>query len=99
MNKHFSSRPTGTENEDPFVLDDLVPDELELIAALCAHVKLGQGTKYSHAALNLMDKIEAYVNDPNYLQNACNNVNVDIAEYDRHGSRMAVLFDYFEIIV
>lgn len=83
--KHLSSRPDEMEDEDPFVLDDLVPNELELITALLCHVRLGGSSPYSHAAMNLLDKIENYVCDPNYSDVACQNVNVQSREFDKNG--------------
>jgi hypothetical protein len=99
--KHLSSRPTEDDfDEDPFVLDDLVPDELELITALLCHVRLGGSSKYSHAAMNLLDKIENYVCDVNYSNLACQNVNVQSREFDSHGVQISLPpGGYFELEV
>ena len=81
--KYFSSRPT--ENEDPFVLDDLVPAELELIAALLCNVRLGNHSVYAQAAFSLMEKITDYVGDEDYLVECANAVNITVDITDSLG--------------
>lgn len=98
MTRFISSRPE--ENEDPFVLDDLVPTELELICALLYNVRLGTKSQYKVAATNLLNKIESYMNDSQFAEHAADNVDMEVIVLNAAGSVIATLGrDNFEIDV
>lgn len=94
--KHLSSRPI--EDEDPFVLEDLVPAEMELIAALLYHVQLGNNRMYRTAAFSLMEKIERYVGDEDYIRECAEHVKPTINILDAQGWTVGSATE-FEIIV
>jgi len=98
----FSSRPDEDDDlEDTFSLEDLVPDELELIAALLYNCTLGSGVSpYRDAAYNLMNKIEAFTNDTDYCVDAAENVDVHIQILDDDANHIEIVDkEHFEILV
>lgn len=98
MPRYLSSRPS--ENEDPFVLNDLSPTELELIAALLCNVRLGNHSVHATAAFTLMEKIIDYVQDDNYLTDSSVAVDMHVSVTDRLGWKVITADNlHFEIEV
>ncbi len=98
MPRYISSRPE--EDEDPFVLDDLVPEELELICALLYNVRLGHSSPYRAAASSLLNKIEQYMGDDDFSEKAAEAVDATIAILNNQGVLVGALGrDNFEINV
>jgi hypothetical protein len=94
--KTLSSRPVI--NEDPLVLEDLVPAEVELISALLCTVRLGRGNPYREAAFSLMQKITKYVGDDDYITDCYAYVAPHVDIMDANSNVVASFTDY-EIVV
>lgn len=98
MPRYLSSRPS--ENEDPFVLNDLSPTELELIAALLCNVRLGNHSVHAAAAYTLMEKITDYMDDDDYVLDSSKVVDMHASVTDRLGWKVITVDSHhFEIEV
>jgi hypothetical protein len=98
MPRYLSSRPS--ENEDPFVLNDLSPTELELIAALLCNVRLGNHSAHATAAYTLMEKITDYMCDDDYVLDSSKVVDMHASMTDRLGWKVITVDSHhFEIEV
>lgn len=96
MTRTITSRP-------PLSLDmstaDFNEDELQLIAALMYHTKLGFGSKYKTAAKTILDKIETKI-DPDFADTASSLVDPQIEVLDSAGWPVMLLpGTHYQIIV
>jgi hypothetical protein len=80
----ISSRKGTTSNSLTF--DDLTDAELELISALVYNVRLGKGSIYREAAYDLMNKIESFKQDDDYISRASALVDPECDVLDSHGT-------------
>jgi hypothetical protein len=93
----FSSKPTELD----FQFLNLNLTEIELIAAMLYNTILGSANSvYQHAALTLMQKIELFAVNPDFLEDAASNVNMCIKILDPQGNGIGILNkNNFEISV